>query len=394
MKKFFSCSGRVLLGRVLARFHCALVAAIGCAAVLEVWNHTGLTAYLRGLLFCIPVALSYYAEEKLPALWQFLAAALLISCLSGLLLGHIGGFVLALIVFLFRFRSRLSEEKTRSLLDAPFFGVELVFLAAFCLSGFQGLPVLQRLSLISASFYLLILMAFQGLERLDDYLTLNRDMYDLPARRIRRMVGGALAGLLFLTGALLLPAAFGASGEVKLTIPESGRHGAYVPPQVNRTQDFTSPAELLGGEGTAWHIPAFVSYILYAVSVALVAALFLFGVYKLFRHFRASFHDSRDVVQFLDSGDTDEAVSAKEAKRKRPAFWDRSPNALIRRKYRKTLLRASASPPKRWQAPAELESEAGVSDPCLHALYEKARYGPAPCTAEDLRALKETGKKR
>ena len=36
----------------------------------------------------------------------------------------------------------------------------------------------------------------------------------------------------------------------------------------------------------------------------------------------------------------------------------------------------------------EAEAYAGVDAPALHALYEKARYGPVPCTQADVKGLK------
>lgn len=401
-KPFFK-NSRVLLMRLLARFHCALLMAVLCAAFYEFLHSTGvfhpaltpMQAYLRGLLFCIPIALSYYAAERLPALWQYLLASLLICGLSWFLLGHPGGAAAAAFVCLLRGRARLSEEKERSAFDAPSLIAMVLFLAAFLVSAIQGMALLQRLSVISAAVYLLIFLFFRGLEELEDYLALNRDMAGLPARRIRRISGGALAAAVLISGLLLLPAAFEASGEFRIALPDREKSHAAVtqPKQEAPAVQGPSLAELLGDdEENAWTIPPVVSYLLYALFIGGLSVLAMYTVYQLFRHFRASYTDSRDVVQFLGEAGGEEEKELGRSRR-RPAFLDRSPNAAIRRRYRKWVLRAAPEPPRRWQTPEEIEKSASLSEPQLHGLYEKARYGPAPCTAEDLRALKEMGKK-
>ena len=53
---------------------------------------------------------------------------------------------------------------------------------------------------------MLLCAAYRGIQRLDHYLDLNRGMAGLPARRIARTTGLALAGMLVLAAGLLLPA--------------------------------------------------------------------------------------------------------------------------------------------------------------------------------------------
>ena len=50
---------------------------------------------------------------------------------------------------------------------------------------------------------------------------------------------------------------------------------------------------------------------------------------------------------------------APSQRRARPALWDRSPNAQVRRKYRRTVLRLSKEAPPSWAAPQEIEERAG-----------------------------------
>ena len=71
-----------------------------------------------------------------------------------------------------------------------------------------------------------------------------------------------------------------------------------------------------------------------------------------------------------------------------PAVWDRSPNAQVRRKYRRAVLRSAKEAPPQWASPQEIETRAGLEDSQLHRLYEKARYSQEGCTSQESRSLK------
>lgn len=79
---------------------------------------------------------------------------------------------------------------------------------------------------------------------------------------------------------------------------------------------------------------------------------------------------------------------APSQRRARPALWDRSPNAQVRRKYRRTVLRLSKEAPPSWAAPQEIEERAGLGDSRLHQLYERARYSREGVTSQESRSLK------
>lgn len=386
-------NGRILLMRFLSRFHCALITAIAYAMVMNIIQGEGveLRVYLRGLLFFIPVLLSFYAARKLPALWQFLLASLAISGISWLLTGTIAGLIAGAVLCFFRGRSRLSEEREESAFDTPHLAVLLVFLIPFLYSAGTGQTLLQKLSVFSAALYLLLCLAYNGVKRVEEYLELNQGMHGLPVRRIVRTAGAAVAALAILASALLLPASVLASGSFRVDFSRLNHMGAAVPPEITAGEQPSGiglPEELLGEEQEPWfQIPPFVSYLFYALAVGGIAALILYGIYQIFKNFRASYTDNRDVVQFLSSKEEEETLEGERRRRKISAL-DFSPNAAIRRRYRKTILKASKEQPESWAAPAELEAGAGISDQRLHEYYEKARYSLEGCTPEESRALK------
>ncbi len=399
---------RAVLLRILGWSHCSLIVAVCCGAVfsflrtgdvykvftsqfdslasLTVW-----TAYLRGLLFCVPVALSYAAIRKAARLWQFFLLSLLITGLSWLLLGHPLGAVLGALCCFFRARKRLAEETDISALDAPSWLGLIPFPLAFLFSAVLGDPLLQRLSAISCALYFLDLLAYGGVRRIAEYLELNREMRGLPVRRIQRTAGIALGAAVLLAGLLLIPAVWQLPGDFHIDpyADPSPSHGAELEAAAQELAQSSSVQMPQGQIGFGFQIPAFVSYLLYAVSVGGVGLLLLYGAYRIVKALRSSFTDSRDVVRFLSGDDPEEEAQRPLPKDRKPALWDRSPNAQVRRRYRKAVLKAAPEPPHKWMAPAEIEQSAGLSAPELHRLYEKARYSPVPCTPEDLRSMKE-----
>ncbi len=395
---------RQLVLRLLARFHCGLVAGILFAVAFSSISLLGISyaspesAFWRGILFALPSALCFYAAKRLPVMWQFLLASALLCGLSWILIGHPGGPVLTALMALFRAKNRMQEAEggppVRSFFDAPTYWILLVFLGAFLLSAGMALPSLQRLSLLGAALYFLLCLGFRGLSRIDDYLTLNQDMRNLPARRIQRIAGGAVfAGLLF-SAALLLPQALGSSGGFRIILPDFKDRGSHVyrlaedPPANNSYQ---AQIDFLENLEPAWQIPPFVTNLILGIILAGLLVVAIIAVWKLFKEFGRSYTDgSRDFVQSLTKEDQDESGSREEGfgKIRRPSFWDRSPNAAIRRRYRRAIEKSSPQLPSPSLTPTQLEKHAGLEIPLLHNLYEQARYGARSCTPEDLRSLR------
>lgn len=405
LSKFLGVTKRQLALRLLARVHCGLVAGILFALLFGVLNHFRLTnhsvyaAFFRGLLFAVPAELSYEFVRRTKALWQFLLISVLLCGLSFLLTGHAGGVVLTALLCLFRVRARLAEEDegpTRSLFDFPTYPFLFLFAAAFADSALTAYPPLQKLSIVSAVCYFLLCMAYKGLERVDDYLTLNQAMHNLPARRIQRLAGVAVLLWVALAAVLLVPA-LGARGDVVFTIPEITRDRvqaeAIEPAGQGPSGDMASYLALLAQGEEGWQIPPWVMELIFGVIsvaalLALAVAVFL-GIRKLLRDYRRSYTDNRDLVQHLDSSEDPGGSDSRSSVRgRRLPVWDRSPNATIRRRYRRVILKAGKETPRRCLTPAELESWAGVESPRLHQLYEKARYGQEACTAAE---AKEAG---
>lgn len=401
---------RTVVFRVLGRLHGTLLVAICCATLFAMLQQKDIAAELQtllphlasispqrafwqGLLFALPLSLSFYAARGCKKIWQFVLCAVALCALSWLLMGHPVGAILLAVFCFFRARRRLLEEPGESALDVPSLWGLLAFVLSFFISSFMAQPVLQRLAVGSAVVYLLAFLGYHGLARLDEYLRLNDSMYALPTVRIQRIAGGALAAAMLLAAVLLLPPALRFQGDVTLD-PSFERENVTlsVQYQPESTGNQQALAELFEDELGDYSNPLFtispvVSYIVYALIITGIAALVLYGLYRLLRGAGRSFTDRRDTVQYLDSAHEDHDLGAS-VKAERAPLLDRSPNARVRRRYRKVIARAFGEPPKASLTPAELEAQAELSIPALHSLYERARYAQHPLTNDDLRSLK------
>lgn len=349
--------------------------------------------YLRGLLVVIPVALLDLAAQRIPTLWQFLLAGLGICGLTWLLTGVPYPMLPVFLLAFFRGKNRLSETPVDSAMDRPCLPALLVPGAVFFYSALTQGEYLQRLCWLTALVYLLLWAAFRGLRKVEDYLVLNQGMAGLPARRILRVCGTSLLAMVLLAGALVPVGVLGTDfvsislEHIQVKIhwqsqePEHTIHGSGAIPL----------QELLGtGEGSAFQIPPIVGQIVFALlCVGLLLGLF-WVILHLVRQFRSSFRDQGDLVQFLAPAEKGEALPRK--KRRSPPVWDRSPSGRVRRRYRQRVLRAKKEPPEPWRSPAEIEAAAGLRDPQLHTLYEKARYSREGVTPDEAARALRTGK--
>ncbi|WP_322170732.1 hypothetical protein [Acutalibacter caecimuris] len=377
-----------VLLRWLAWLHCGLAAGMLFALVyglLPLIISVPLSpaqAFWRGVLFAVPSALCYHAIKRQRALWQFLLTSLVLCALCWPLAGHPGGTVFMGLMCLFRLRARLAEEDegpVQSLFDSPALPMLGLFGAAWLCSAILGLPALQKVSLLGGVLYLLACLCHHSLARVDAYLRLNRGISGLPTRRIWRIAGWTSLSGVLLAGLLLLPVALGDPGATRITLPEQRRDAAYTP-YTPAEQPAAPPAAGMDMDlsklvdGPTWQIPEWFSYLLFGLAGAIGLVALAAAVRGLFRNFRRSYTDSRDLIQSLDRSDRDrsEPLAAELA---RPRLWDRSHAATVRRRYRRAILRATKDRPDPCHTPAQLESAAGLQDPALHEAYEQVRYG-------------------
>ena len=388
---------RQLLLQSLGWIHCAMLYALFYGTVFRALQGDSVLPWRLwwGLVSVIPIAAADVGAQLCSSrpgwgLLQYIPWSLVCCLVAWPLLGHPVAVIPVALVCFFRGKNSLSEDPVDSLMDKPTPALAAAALVPFLYSALYGSPPLQRLTLIWAALYLLLCGGYRGFLVIDRYLDLNRGMSGLPVKRILRTSGLALLGILVVAGGLLLPALAIEDGYLRIDPdPPRGQSQVRVEEQqaAMPSMDMTDFRESMD-DGKDHTMPVFVKYLLWAVAAVMCGSVLLYLLYMVIRNFHGTFVDHRDVVQFLRR-DTDEQEEELPTQRqKRPALWDRSPTAQVRRKYRRAVLRQAKERPPRWAAPQEIEEGVGLSDSLLHSLYEKARYSREGCTAQENHSLK------
>ena len=394
---------RALLSIVIGWLHCALIFApiytlLRQYIIGELSRSDVIHDYLMGLLIIIPVAISWYACKYLKNIGLYILVSAACIYITFLIFGKLVMIVPPLLVCFLRFYNRMLEDRPPSFLDTPgYAGVALIFIpAAISVTDPKMSSAFQMMSLIYMAIYFLLCFVHHGIERIDRYVTVNTDMRNMPARRIVRISSAVLAALFLIFAVILLPALFSTDINVRYTPPEKE---AVSQPEIEMEQP-----EIEGGEVPEINLQelypekqrhpifeAIVQFfeILVAIAIVIIAIIGLvYFILYLMRRFNSTFDDRGDLVENLQEDDL-EAVHLTKPKSDTPRIFDRSPNATIRRKYRKTILRASKIRPSAWMTPTEAEENADLTGQIdtLHNLYIKARYSPEGCTKQDVAAL-------
>lgn len=123
------------------------------------------------------------------------------------------------------------------------------------------------------------------------------------------------------------------------------------------------------------------------VLIVLLMLLVLFLVYFLYCYLKRDRKDEGDVVEFIKK---EEEVSSlyQEHSKKQESKREQSPNAIVRKLYKKKIKSSMKTRIPYWATPYELEELAEWvkkgNESVLHNLYEKARYSKDGCLKEDL----------
>ena len=383
--------------------HCALIFApiytlLRHYVVGELMASDVIRSYLMGLLILVPVIISWFACRYLKNIGLYILVSAAGIYLTFLIYGRLVMIVPALFICFLRFYNRMLEERPPSFLDTPgYAGVALIFIPALISVTDPKLSsAFQYMSLIFGAIYFLLCFVHHGIERIDRYVNVNTDMRNMPSRRIVRISSAVLAALFLVFAVILLPALFATDINIRYSPPEREPTAVHefetTQPEIENGEISNESLRDIYPEKQRHPIfEAIVQFfeIMVAIAIGIIAIIGLvYFILYLTRRFKSTFDDRGDLVENLQEDDL-EAVQLKKPKSDAPGIFDRSPNAVVRRKYRKTILRASKIRPSAWMTPTEAEENAALTGQVdlLHALYAKARYSPEGCTKQDVTEL-------
>ncbi len=366
--------------------------------------------YLESLLLALPVSLVYYAKDKMKKLWEFsLCAAMtvaifiliapMIAALTGINTGGVGQAVCLALLIIFvvdAVQMRLSDnERIRSKRDAdlswtgdqyllpkPSFWWLLWFGILYIASLFLHNTQLGNIALTGAIFYFTIVYIYVSLDRKEDYLSKRRGVSGIPEESMSRLYRRRIISVVIPSALVGVISILTGSGRRFLDLPVI-RYTV----NINRTgqQDFPICDLMLrlqlmdlqkrSAPPPQWII-TLIDLLENALSVAAFALLF-WAVWKILtavaRNFRT---EVQDEDRWKEVGVRDEHTSLL----KKRSAREKGPGN-VRRKYRRTILRARGQAPGISETPAQMEALSGLAgDPGmekLHTEYELERYGDA-----------------
>lgn len=277
-----------------------------------------------------------------------------------------------------------SWEGTDFILDKPKTNISIWFVGVYFLALNFACPQVCNLALYSTIAYLIIAVAYEYIDKMEDYLKINESLCrvrNIPYKRIFGIGKFFLIGYLCLLLLVSIPAVLTANyrgyHDIRKTEPRKPVAMEQVShlPQIN--EDIVKLIQSEVPEESSGEMPVIVNYMFYGFG--LVAVVFvLVALIKWVQHELAIFahasYEDDDIVESLEDSDEIEKVF-----RSKPV-WKKTEEDKIRRLYRKFIRKHRTEHPAAHETPTEIEMAAGVAETqegkVMHEQYEMARYGP------------------
>ena len=380
---------REVMLTILPLLHVTLVIApvytfLACVAYVD----SGISSvqyFFSSLLLIIPATITKYASMYIRQLWIFLVVCIVMTVAAWFITTCPIVVLICIIMSVLRLVARVRQDA--SVFDRPHYVALLVFIIPFYYGRINNDWFIQLMALILAFVYMSIVFAYNGFKKIEDYIQLNNTMAEFPERRIGKSMATifGVGALIFLSVSLVcVMSSYEFFGIVIPQIEVSEEEKALL---VESTVDpYASYEQMAQLFGEAKHNPvmAAVDQTATIISVILMIGLFIFLIVELFLIFSKTVKKEKaDIIESTAEPELKEVPVEKKEKLK---MLDMSPNAVIRRKYKKTI--KSKLTPEEWMTPSEMEKRGKFSIDLLHNLYEKARYSENGCTQADKEAVK------
>lgn len=368
--------------------------------------------FLFGMLFLIPVVITWYADTKVHSLMQYLiwcvgAGMIGLLCMAGVqkMMGIQGSqekanlgiqaflmVLLGLDRMLGWWNEKQKEKAFRRdgsnarwtplyhyLMKPGFLGL-LYFLAVYVIGKSFCSTSLCNEALFASILYFFAALFYRYMDQTEKYLMIHKGVCNLPYRRIV-YIGAGMTVLMALVALICMIPSI-----VTIRDREYSDYNQWVAERkVEMNQDeVLAPADGGGASHTEIEqkppkdMPLWNRALFGAIAVAVFVCLALF----VWKHIRISF----SVMQrkFDENGDVIEDLKKKEQentdhKRKKKSRREMTPKELIRYDYKKTVRKYRKDVPGSYETPGEIESIAGIDTLSngkeIHETYEQARYG-------------------
>lgn len=300
------------------------------------------------------------------------------------------------------------SKKRNCWLEKPEFALLALYLGVYWLAGRVDSQFLRIYACYSAGFYYLLINFYTNTVQISNFVNMHSRLERFPEKRLmksnRRMMwmqsGVVMAGMFAAPFVGIDQIIYGMGRVLRniLAYLLSGLNQEAISEKVQKTEK-KKEMMLIGEEKTLPEWIEIIYFIIDVLSVILVIAFLVFVLYKIAKILYGMYVSFG--VQTEENGDKVErifAVSSEESKmhikksKKENLFWNLSPNAKIRKLYKKRVKKDRKETINPAWTPQEIEQFVNLpieEKQLLHNLYEKARYSQSGCSKEE---AQEVGK--
>ncbi len=359
------------------------------------------------ILLAVPALLLREISVRGKKIWSYLGASLLVLAVFWFLgTGSwertclLFGVIFFVILF---FAQRITGN--REAFFRPSYACLLAFALEYIFTLAYDLDRLGNLFLILTGCYWLLILWSRNREYFLDYCGDYDRLYRFPRQGIAYGSRLMLLSLtVFTVGCMVLFPFLGVDRGILavlellrrfLAMLFSGEREEKVPEDLPSPEmEFQPMALEPGGEpspflAALWNILEKVLILVVIVGAAAGICALIFWLYKKYNSQTA---ENGDILENLESSRRETREGLKKRRIFVPDFLKtRTPQTRIRKAYKRKI--EMTGKPSAFASPKELEDQAGLPQgekrEEFHGLYEKARYGNAPCTQEEAKRMWE-----
>lgn len=362
--------------------------------------------YKNILLLPVAAALSV-ACERVKNFWQFL----FISLLTVLGVYYGGGREIYLpLCGIFAaasyFHARAKKEKCW--LEAPAYPWLLGYLVLYIVGDYLKNDYMKIYLSVKAAIYFLIYNFHTNLVALNQFVSTHKNLERLPVKRLGKINQGMMWIFNGTVAAAMVAAPFlGIDGMIRKIGSSLKTLLLWILQFLFRNGGGQEEAEMMEQGGAAMLPPVqqgetpllveiiyrifnVLGWILGVGLILLLLWILVKRLYFLYQNFNVRTEENGDRVERLTIPFVSEKKKKLSRESKEHLFWDTSPDARIRKHYKKRVKQAWGKEIPYWYTPSQLEEELTMEEEereRFHVLYEKARYGKKECSRNELEEM-------
>lgn len=383
----------------------------GISEIFSLFEPNQTEVFLRSLIIFVPFFVTDIAAKRVRSIFTFLLISLLsmvpVFFVAGTVVQKVILLLLSIIMMVIRIVTRVKEGYFDPFLS-PMIGVLAVFVILYIVGSLTHNDLVTKVNYYLGFLYTLLTILYQNGVHLNGYLEYNNSVENIPVRQIRK--NNTMIMSVFIAVVIVMMIFLPMTGMSNLIVLlGKGLRAAIIfilglftrEPSQAIPEETSAPVEQAMDQGfsglvddTPYWVTALYNSLSIALGVAvgiLIFAALVTAVYKLIKKFYRPNFENNDEAVFLDPLQAPDDLS-RSGRFQRPLWLSFDPNSVIRKQYRKMILKKKKRVDRNSYTPEELEIYAELPESehrtKLHSLYEKARYSREGCTRDDVQALK------